>query len=390
MKPFDLSLFYKPRPYLVVLVVMFISLATLQDIPENASDFLERDSYPWQHLDANDPIPTMAYYYIWFDTKSWNRAKVDYPLLGRYSSDDREVMQQHIKWAKEVGIDGFIVSWKSTYTLDRRLELLMEIAAQENFKLWIIYQGLDFDRNPLPVDRIVNDLSFFLKRYAEHSVFNMYDLPVVIWSGTWMFSPQDIQHVTDTYKDWFYLLATERNLEDYQKVAPFFDGNAYYWASVNPDTFPNYQEKLNEMGKAIHEHGGLWVAPAAPGFDARLVGGSSIVERKGHQTLLRQMDAALASSADVIGIISWNEFSENTHIEPSQSYGSTALDALGERQITLPPILTDFDSSAPGTTQRNDLNGVYILATFALFILASLVLLVMRARKTDNVTQKRV
>jgi Glycosyl hydrolase family 99 len=375
MKPFD-NLF---RSSLVVWVmVVFISLATLQDIPENASDILQDKSYPW--LDASDPIPTMAYYYIWFDTKSWNRAKIDYPLLGRYSSDDREVMQQHIKWAKEVGIDGFIISWKSTYSLDRRLEILMDVAAQENFKLWIIYQGLDFDRNPLPVDRIVNDLGFFLKRYAEHPAFDMYDLPVVIWSGTWMFSPQDIQHVTDTYEDWLYLLGSERNVEDYQKVASFFDGNAYYWASVNPDTFPRYQEKLSEMGKAIHEHGGLWVAPAAPGFDARLVGGSSIVERNGHQTLLRQMDAALASSPDVIGIISWNEFSENTHIEPSQNYGSTALDALGERQITLPPVISDFDSSAPGTTQRNDLNGVYILATFALFILASLALLVLRAK----------
>src|SRR5687767_3245771 len=36
---------------------------------------------------ADNPIPLLAYYYIWFDVSSWDRAKTDYPLLGRYSSD---------------------------------------------------------------------------------------------------------------------------------------------------------------------------------------------------------------------------------------------------------------------------------------------------------------
>ena len=67
------------------------------------------------------PDPLFAYYYIWFNPTSWNRAKIDYPLLGRYSSDERDVMRQHIEWAKQAGIDGFIVSWKSTPALNRRL-----------------------------------------------------------------------------------------------------------------------------------------------------------------------------------------------------------------------------------------------------------------------------
>ena len=66
---------------------------------------------------VSNPIPKLAYYYIWFDSTSWNRAKTDYPLLGNYSSDDRTIMRQHILWAKAAGIDGFIVSWKSTDVL---------------------------------------------------------------------------------------------------------------------------------------------------------------------------------------------------------------------------------------------------------------------------------
>jgi hypothetical protein len=82
---------------------------------------------------ARPPIPLLAYYYIWFDPSSWDRAKIDLPQLGPYSSDDPKVMRQHIEWAKEAGIGGFIVSWKSTPTLNRRLQQLMEIADAADF-----------------------------------------------------------------------------------------------------------------------------------------------------------------------------------------------------------------------------------------------------------------
>src|SRR5215211_5345715 len=144
---------------------------------------------------ALDPIPVLSYYYIWFDTQSWDRAKTDYPLLGRYSSDDANVMRQHVEWAKEAGIDGFIVSWKSTEKLNRRLAQLVEIADEENFKLAIIYESLDFERNPVPRKKVESDLIYFIDCYAERSVFDLFEKPVVIWSGTWKYSLEEIKSV---------------------------------------------------------------------------------------------------------------------------------------------------------------------------------------------------
>ena len=43
---------------------------------------------------AERPDPLFAYYYIWFNGTSWDRAKTDYPVLGRYSSDDRGVTRR--------------------------------------------------------------------------------------------------------------------------------------------------------------------------------------------------------------------------------------------------------------------------------------------------------
>jgi hypothetical protein len=151
------------------------------------------------------------------------------------------------------------------------------------------------------------------------------------------------------------------------------DGDAYYWSSVNPSTFPGYREKLGAMGKAVHEHGGLWIAPAAPGFDARLVGGKTVVPRREGANLRTQLDAALASSPDAIGLISWNEFSENSHVEPSQRYGDRYLRLLADingREFGDDGVAVD--SSDPGTGLGY---GVALIAVFAVLFAGSIVLL---------------
>ena len=277
-----------------------------------------------------ETVPVLAYYYIWFEPDSWDRAKIDYPLLGRYSSDDADVMRQHVRWAKESGIDGFIVSWKSTEKLNRRLDQLVEIAEEENFKLGIIYESLDFERNPLSLTQIDSDLDYFISRYANHPVFALFEKPMVIWSGTWEFSPQEIASVVQDKRDQLLILASEKNVEGYQRLSGLVDGDAYYWSSVDPYTHQGYREKLIAMSEAIHKAGGIWVAPAAPGFDARLVGGSKAIDRRNGETLRKELNTALHSSPDVVGLISWNEFSENSHIEPSQEYGHQYLEVVDE------------------------------------------------------------
>jgi len=379
--------------------------------------------------------PVLAYYYIWFNPRSWNRAKTDYSLLGLYSSDDRKVMQQHIRWAKAAGIDGFIVSWKDTEVLTRRLELLVEVAEEENFKLAIIYQGLDIKRQPFAVDRIAADLDYFLYLHGDNEVFNIFGRPLMIWSGTWEYSRDDIAEVTEPRRNELMILGSERNEGAYRHIADLVDGNAYYWSSVNPDTYPDYPGKLQQMAAAIHENEGLWIAPAAPGFDAREIGGERVVERHDGAMLQRQLEGALASDPDAIGVISWNEFSENSQIEPSCDYGGQDLAVVaallgGVAPTDLPecvngiPAVTsvlkataapaavehdsgqtdpvpertsepsrttlaipeqfqsnvsDFDSSSPGGTQSG-LGGLAVLGLLAGFMLFNLAIVVRRAR----------
>lgn len=330
----------------------------------------------------SNPIPVLAYYYIWFDTTSWDRAKTDYPLLGRYSSSNKDVMRQHIEWAKAAGIKGFIVSWKSTDKLNARLEQLIEVAEEQDFKLAIIYQGLDFNRNPLPIEQVDADMSYFMDHFADRQAFYLYEKPLVIWSGTWKFSREEIERVVLGKREHLLILASERNLDGYSRLADLVDGNAYYWSSVNPDTFPGYVEKLSSMSQAIHANGGLWIAPAAPGFDARLVGGTTIVDRKDGETLQIQFSTAMQSSPDAIGIISWNEFSENSHIEPSENYGDRYLEVLADIRNAPGPVVSNFDSSEPGNID-NPLEGlgnsrITTIAVVGLLTVGSLIILLRR------------
>jgi phospholipase C len=322
------------------------------------------------------PDPLFAYYYIWFNTGSWNRAKTDYPLLGRYSSDDRDVMRKHVEWAKRAGIDGFIVSWKSTPVLNRRLKRLAEVAGAQRFKLLVIYQGLNFEREPLPAARVARDLDVFRSRFADAPAFDFFRKPLVIWSGTPEFSRAELASVTERARRSLLVLASERDVHGYRRVADLVDGNAYYWGSVDPSTYPGYAEKLEQMGRATHARGGLWIAPAAPGFDARLVGGSSLVERRNGATLRSELDAATGSGPDAVGLISWNEFSENTHVEPSERYGSRYLDVVADVRGARLPELRDFDSSEPAATDVN--YGLPLLGGIGLFIAGTLLLLLRR------------
>ncbi len=314
---------------------------------------------------------TLAYFYIWFDPSSWNRAKRDQPLIGRYSSSDRNVMEQQVRMAQAAGIEGFIVSWKSTPTLDARLSLLADVAQEHDFKLVVIYEGLDFHRRPIPVGQVAADLDTFIQRYASRSPFQLFAKPPVILSGSWAFSRDAIAQLGQARRKRILLLASERNTTGIDRLNGLIDGDAYYWSSVNPATYPHYQEKLDQLGAAVHAEGGLWVAPAAAGFDARLVGGSTTVGRDSGQTLRTEFTAASRSNPDAIGLISWNEFSENSEIEPSRNYGTQSLETLAPLLGGVPPSLASggLDSSEPGSRgsgwEQVAALGVLVLVTVA-------------------------
>ena len=271
-------------------------------------------------------LPVYAYFYQWFERGSWARAKQDSPIAGKYSSDDPHVLRAQIEQAQAAGIDGFLTSWKSNVAMNRRLELLLQITADRNFDVGVVYEALDFNRRPLPVSQISADLSLLVKRWGSrlHSAFGR---PLIIWTGTNEYTPTQVADVRAMLAGRAYLLAASKSATDYERVAGVVDGEAYYWSSSNPRS-PSTQAKLDAFAAAVHAHHQIWVAPAAPGFDGRTLGNTRVIDRDGGTTFQRSLDLAMHSSPDALGVISWNEWSENTYIEPGHRYGSQELTTL--------------------------------------------------------------
>ncbi|HET7900195.1 MAG TPA: endo-1,3-alpha-glucanase family glycosylhydrolase [Candidatus Nanopelagicales bacterium] len=299
-------------------------------------------------LDPTRPTPVYAYFYQWFTASSWNRAKSDLPLRGRYSSDDPAVLREQVRQARAAGIDGFLTSWKSTVPLNRRLDRLVSVAAEENLDLGVVYEALDFERDPLPIATVEHDMVYLVQRWGSRISSRYYGRPVIIWTGTERYSTADVLRVRQALDHRAILLAAAKTVDGYVRLADIVDGEAYYWSSSDP-TSSATTAKLSAMSEAVHAHGGLWFAPAAPGFDGTTLGGTRVIPRDDGRTLSRSLDNAFASSPDAVAVISWNEWSENTYIEPGELYGDRQLtvltDYLAARAAPLPPSTTEPDSS---------------------------------------------
>jgi hypothetical protein len=59
------------------------------------------------------------------------------------------------------------------------------------------------------------------------------------------------------------------------------------------------------------------------------------------------MAAAAAANPDVLGLISWNEFSENSYVEPSRRYGARYLEVLAAIRGNRVKLATHVDSTHP-------------------------------------------
>ena len=120
------------------------------------------------------PRLVLAFYYPWYGNPAgpsnrwfhWSgvsyegiASSTDYPLLGPYDSWDSKVIRSHMVMAKAAGIDGFIVSWWGIGTFeDEAFSRMLDIAAEEDFKLTIYYESV----RDIGEEQIIKELVYML------------------------------------------------------------------------------------------------------------------------------------------------------------------------------------------------------------------------------------
>jgi hypothetical protein len=265
------------------------------------------------------------------------------PLFAFYDpSGDAAALRQQIASAKSAGVQGWIVSWTDTVLNDSRLRLLMRDSGQEDFKLAMNYQGLDS-----PESQVARDFQTFATQYAASPVFyKLGGQTLTLWSGTWGYSPAQVQAVTTPVRGKLLVLGTQQSVASYDEIARYIDGDACSCSAA----------KLTAMAEAVHGNGGYWIAP----FSAGDV-----------QSLRAEYAAAIASSPDILSLTSWNEFSGSSYL----------ADVAALRGATVPVGQLDQDSSSSSGVSDSHLpDGLLLAGTVGLFV-GAIGLLVARGRR---------
>jgi len=95
-----------------------------------------------------------------------------YPLLGPYDSNDEQVILTYLKWAREVGIDGFIVSWWGVNSFsDKSLRRVLDVADESKLgiKITVYYESVGLTKKP--IEEVVKDFECIIKSYGGRPSF---------------------------------------------------------------------------------------------------------------------------------------------------------------------------------------------------------------------------
>lgn len=276
-----------------------------------------------------------AFYMGFWTPQGWaERANVltDTPLEP-YNSADPNVAARHIEQAQSAGIDGFIVSWfgPGEGQTTAVLNVMLDQAAARGFSV-----GAAIDVFPAGTNRtkeeIIAALGYLVWDRSNHPAWVRHNGKPVIYMAF-----QENAGLSD--EDWLEIRNTLDPDHNTIWVAEGLNGCCLHNGAFDGMYAFNvaWGGGANSRGSgATYGKGGTFFSPTVhPGWDETAIAAlegrpnpTSPKSRAGGAFLRGSWNGAIGTGARVILIVSWNEFMENSHIEPSTVYGSEALDTL--------------------------------------------------------------
>ena len=290
------------------------------------------------------PRLVLAHYYPWYTAETWRDPQMADRPPRLYSTESPADVGNEVAQARSAGIDAFVVSWQGLEAQsgfnDRRMRVVLEAARNTTLRVCAYTETYvanpTNDQNKPPDPQTVYEwLVDLVDRYGSHpSYLRVGDRPVIF-----VYLAPILSEAT-----WAAIMArlrsTGRNpllIGDFARSTLLepFDGEYQYtnvFSSESALLDLNRTESLRVRTYSLLRQGDrrrLWVASVTPGFDdSHLIDRvpPHVVDRSNGAVYDRQWRSAIETGADWVVVTSWNEWWENTHVEPSERYGATYLE----------------------------------------------------------------
>ncbi len=303
------------------------------------------------------PRKVLAFYYPWYGNAEvkggsgrwthWSDVDRDqrqigtsthYPVLGPYDSHDPRLIAKHCAWAKEAGLDGFIVSWWGLGSFsDRAMEPILRACRKAGLEVTVYYETVP---RPTNAEAAADDLVAMLEQYAEHPAWLRVDgKPVVFVYGRavaeiglqgWL---DVVTQVNRRYPGGAVILGDRLS----RSSARIFDGiHTYNTAGQLRDKeLPEVEEwadqRYSDWVGMADAFGRISTITVIPGYDDTKIRTPGLaVERFGGASYRHQWEEANEADPHWILITSWNEWHEGSEIEPSEEHGDQYLKITAE------------------------------------------------------------
>jgi hypothetical protein len=300
-----------------------------------------------------------AYYYPWYYKERWaNEPVADTPKLGWYSSDDRNVAAQHVKWAKEARLDFFLVSWLTAEGREGKnfANAVLPELEKANFQFAMLYEtplalgtpaGKPIDLHVVDAkgskagDRFVQHFDHLADNYFKHPGCLKRDGKAVAV----IYLVRDMTNA-DVY------LTSVRERAAKKGIDLFLIADVVYWAkpesldwpflkkhfqavtAYNMHFRPKFLESVGvqfaESDRVARSRGLRFVPNAMPGYDdtpLRGEGRATLHRRRGdfYRDSWKIASKFVDREQPFLFVTSFNEWHEGTEIEPSEEYGNRYL-----------------------------------------------------------------
>jgi Glycosyl hydrolase family 99 len=285
----------------------------------------------------------LAFFYPWWDLSGWSSPLFSDMPLQPYSTDNPEDLARVMTQARTAGLDGLVVSWAGkdfNGQIDhRRMLACLSAAKTAGTKIAALFETTV--ANPEHVDGIADPQTVFrwlvdiVDDYATRAEYlRVGSRPVVLAYAAQRMSQAGwadaLARLRATGRD---VLLIGEGINAMRLGA--LDGQFFYASNdyqgdairefdrIQSLSVRTYHLLPNDMGRRR-----IWVATVSPGYDDSQLKDGRVpraTDREGGRYYTRQWQAAVDMRADWIVVTSWNEWLENTEIEPSVRYGDLYL-----------------------------------------------------------------